>query len=66
MNFLRAEKQINDTIVFPFFDLVVEPGEVVAICTNVNVREQLIDLLLGKKLLSNGEIQYESERTRMN
>ena len=58
LNFLQAEKHIHDTIVFPAFDLTIHTGEVAAICSNVNVREQLIDILLGKKLLSNGEIQY--------
>ncbi|WP_342600754.1 LytTR family transcriptional regulator DNA-binding domain-containing protein [Psychrobacillus sp. FSL H8-0483] len=58
LKFVQAEKQINDTILFPAFDLSVEPSEVVAICTSVNVREQLITILLGKKLLSNGSITY--------
>ncbi len=58
LNFLQAEKHIHDTIVFPAFDLTIHTGEVAAICSNVNIREQLIDILLGKKLLSNGEIQY--------
>lgn len=60
--FIQAEKHIHDTIVFPTFDLAVTAGEVAAICSNVNVREQLIDILLGKKLLSNGEIQYADEK----
>ena len=56
IKFIQAEKQINDSVIFPPFDLSVEPSEVVALCTSVNVREQIIDILLGKKLLSNGEI----------
>lgn len=63
LNFLQAEKHIHDTIVFPAFDLTIHTGEVAAICSNVNVREQLIDILLGKKILSDGEIQYaESQK----
>ena len=58
LKFLQAEKQINDSILFPAFDLTTVPGEVVALCSSVNVREQLIDILLRKTLLSNGEIQH--------
>lgn len=58
LKFIQVEKHIHDTIVFPAFDLMIDTGEVAAICSNVNIREQLIDILLGKKLLSNGEIQY--------
>lgn len=58
LKFLQAEKQINDSVVFPAFDLTTVPGKVVALCTTVNVREQLIDILLRKTLLSNGEIQH--------
>lgn len=61
LKFLQAEKQINDTTVFPAFDLEIKAEEVVAICSSVNIREQLIEILLGKKLLSNGEIGYDSK-----
>lgn len=57
LTFINAEKHINDTLVFPSFDLSIEAGKVVAVHSNVNIREQLIDLLLGKALLSNGEIR---------
>ncbi|TQR21002.1 LytTR family transcriptional regulator DNA-binding domain-containing protein [Psychrobacillus vulpis] len=62
LKFIDAEKHINDTIIFPSFSLDVLPNEVAAICTSVNVREQLIDILLGTKLLSNGNIQNLSEK----
>ncbi|MDN4606133.1 LytTR family transcriptional regulator DNA-binding domain-containing protein [Sporosarcina highlanderae] len=57
LQFIGAEKRINDMVVFPSFDLSVEPGKVVAVYSSVNVREQLIDLLLEKSKLSNGEIR---------
>ncbi|MBE1555218.1 LytTR family transcriptional regulator DNA-binding domain-containing protein [Sporosarcina limicola] len=57
LQFINAEKRINDTLLFPSFDLSVQAGNVVAIHSSVNVREQLLDLLLGKTLLSNGEIR---------
>lgn len=62
LKFIQVEKHIHDTIVFPTFDLTIDTGEVAAICSNVNVRELLIDILLGKKLLSNGEIQYADSK----
>ncbi|MFJ8063743.1 LytTR family transcriptional regulator DNA-binding domain-containing protein [Psychrobacillus sp. NPDC096426] len=62
MNFFQAEKHIHDTIVFPAFDLEIGSGEVAAICSNVNVREQLIDILLGKSLLSNGVVQCADKK----
>lgn len=59
LTFLEAEKRINDMLVFPSFNLSIEKGQIVAIYTNVNIREQIIDLLLGKSSLSHGEIQME-------
>lgn len=57
LHFINAEKRIHDSVVFPSFDLSVDAGKVVAIHTSVNVREQLIELLLEKSKLSNGEIR---------
>lgn len=54
---MNAEKHINDTLVFPAFNLSLNPGNITAIHSSVNVREQVIELLLGKSTLSNGYIQ---------
>lgn len=59
LQFINAEKRVNDTVVFPSFDLSIELGKVVAVYSSVNVREQLIELLLKKSKLSNGEIRIE-------
>ncbi|MFC5605031.1 LytTR family transcriptional regulator DNA-binding domain-containing protein [Sporosarcina koreensis] len=57
LQFINAEKRIHDSVVFPPFDLSVDAGKVVAVYSSVNVREQLIGLLLEKSKLSNGEIR---------
>lgn len=57
LQFINAEKRIHDSVVFPAFDLSVDAGNVVAVYSSVNVREQLIELLLDKSKLSNGEIR---------
>lgn len=56
LQFMGAEKRVNDTIIFPSFNLLVNPGQVAALYSSVNVREQIINLLLGKTGLSHGEI----------
>lgn len=56
LQFIDAEKRVHDTIIFPSFDLTVNPGEVCALYSSVNVREQIINLLIGKTALSNGKI----------
>ncbi|MDW0118842.1 LytTR family transcriptional regulator DNA-binding domain-containing protein [Sporosarcina thermotolerans] len=57
LQFINAEKRINDSVIFPSFDLSAERGKVVAVYSSVNIREQLIGLLVGKNKLSNGEIR---------
>jgi len=57
LKFINAEKHINDSLVFPSFDLSLQQGKVIAIHSSVNIREQLIDLLLGNSTLSNGDIR---------
>ncbi|MGN7385754.1 LytTR family transcriptional regulator DNA-binding domain-containing protein [Sporosarcina sp. SAFN-015] len=57
LQFINAEKRIHDSVVFPSFDLSIDLGKVVAVYSSVNVREQLIELLLEKSKLSNGEIR---------
>ncbi|GIN21551.1 LytTR family transcriptional regulator DNA-binding domain-containing protein [Siminovitchia fordii] len=58
LKFINAEKRIHDTLVFPSFDLTVNLGQVAALYSSVNVREQMIHLLLGKTALSQGEIRF--------
>lgn len=59
LQFINAEKRMHDAVIFPAFDLSLEGGKIVAVYSSVNVREQLINLLLGKTMLSQGEIRFE-------
>ncbi len=60
--FFNVEKRIQDTVVFPAFNLSINTGQIVAIYTNVNIRVQLIDLLLGKTSPSQGKIRIEDRK----
>ncbi|MFD1708351.1 LytTR family transcriptional regulator DNA-binding domain-containing protein [Siminovitchia sediminis] len=64
LTFKSAEKRINDTLVFPSFDLTIHPGQVTAMYSNVNIREQLIQLFLGKTALSQGHILIEEQNMK--
>ena len=59
LQFIKAEKRIHDAVIFPAFDLTIGEGTIVAVYSSVNVREQLINLLLGKTILSQGEIRFD-------
>lgn len=59
--FIDVEKHKNDALVFPAFNLSLAAGEVLAIYSNVNIRSQLMELLLEKSSLSQGEIQLAGQ-----
>lgn len=59
LTFRNVEKRIHDTLIFPSFNLTIGEGEIVAIHCSVNVRTQIVGLLMGKTHLSNGEIHIE-------
>lgn len=61
LTFIDAEKHQNDALIFPAFSLTLTAGEVLAVYSNVNIREQLIKLLLEKSSLSQGEIQLAGQ-----
>lgn len=61
LKFVQTEKRINDMLVFPSFDLTINTGQIVAIHTSVTIRNQIIDVILGKSSLSHGEIQIEGK-----
>lgn len=61
LKFIQAEKHTNDIVLFPEFNLDIIQGEVTAIVSTVNVKEQLLNTLLGKTRLSNGKIDYIPE-----
>lgn len=56
LQFIDAEKRIHDALVFPSFNMAIGKGQVVAIHSSVNIREQLTALLLGTAKLSQGEL----------
>lgn len=62
LQFINAEKRIHDSIVFPSFNLSIHPGQGVAIYSSVNVREQLMGLLLGDTMLSSGEVKIVGDQ----
>ena len=62
LKFIQAEKQMNDAILFQEFNLTINESEIVSLCTNVNVREQLLFILLGEIKLSKGKIEYPAEQ----
>ena len=56
LQFIKAEKHTHDVVLFPEFDLTVQDGEIIAIVSTVNVKEMLLNSLLGKMSLSSGKI----------
>jgi len=52
----NLEKHQEHAVVFPSFNLVVQPKEVVAIHSSTNVRSVLMELFMGRTPISNGEI----------
>jgi ABC-type branched-subunit amino acid transport system ATPase component len=59
--FKEAEKQHSDTVVLPRFSLAVEAGVITAVHSNVNTRQQLMELLMGKSTLSGGKILFKEK-----
>ncbi|TGB01393.1 LytTR family transcriptional regulator DNA-binding domain-containing protein [Halobacillus salinus] len=61
LTFEQVEKRNRDSIVIPRFDLKVQPGEIIAIQSNLEVRERLLGMLLGQERLTHGSIQVLGE-----
>lgn len=62
LHFDQAEKQLYDSVVFPSFSLAIEAGVITAIHSNVNIRQQLMELLMGNCSLSAGDITVSGQR----
>ena len=56
MQFMNVEKRLNDSLVFPAFDLQIEDRKVTAIHSGLNVRETLLHMLTRKIPVVNGGI----------
>lgn len=56
---MNVEKRLNDTLVFPAFNLHVGESQVVAIYSSLNVRNTLLQMLTRQMPVLNGEILIE-------
>lgn len=56
LKFNDVEKRLNDSLVFPAFNLHIANKEVTAIHSSLNVRETLLQMLTKKMPVVNGEI----------
>lgn len=67
MQFMNVEKRLNDSLVFPAFNLEINDGGVTAIHSGLNVRETLLHMLIRKLPVVNGEITLgKIELTKVN
>lgn len=57
----NLEKQSEDTVIFPEFSLVIREGQSVSICSNTNVRRELLNMMIGKAEVSNGKISVNQQ-----
>ncbi len=56
LQFTNVEKRLNDTLVFPAFNLHIGDSQVTAIYSSLNVRETLLHMLTRQIPILNGEI----------
>lgn len=50
------EKQLGESSVFPSFQLEISTGKIISVYANTNIRTTLLNILLGKTAVANGEI----------
>ncbi|WP_026908695.1 LytTR family transcriptional regulator DNA-binding domain-containing protein [Paucisalibacillus globulus] len=62
----NLERQDKDVLLFPSFDLIVNAGEVVAIHSNLNIRDSLLKIFLGKIPTGKGEIKVLGKKLEKN
>ncbi|MFB6468800.1 LytTR family transcriptional regulator DNA-binding domain-containing protein [Cytobacillus sp. Hz8] len=56
------EKQSEDTVIFPMFNLEISEGQSVSIYSNTNVRNVLLNTFLGKMSVTYGDISVNGEK----
>lgn len=56
LQFKNVKIKIDDTVIFPAINLLMQPKSIVAIHSNVTIREQLMEILTGKTIEYVGEI----------
>ncbi|MEW4282883.1 LytTR family transcriptional regulator DNA-binding domain-containing protein [Priestia koreensis] len=57
----KVEKRIGNQIIFPAIDLTITSGEVVAVQSNAEIRNQFIHMLVGEVPVSAGRIMLNDE-----
>ena len=60
LQFTNVEKRLNDSLVFPAFNLHIDSNQVTAIHSSLNVRNTLLQMLTKKIPVVNGEIYIEN------
>lgn len=66
LQFIEVEKRINDLLLLPPFSLQVTKNEITSICSSLNIREQIIQLLRLQTTPSYGEILINGEKLTKN
>ena len=56
LQFTNVEKRLNDSLVFPEFNLHSDSNQVTAIYSSLNVRNTLLQMLTREIPILNGEI----------
>ena len=59
LRFTNVEKRLNDSLIFPTFNLHIRDKEVTAVYSSLNVREILLHMLTRKASVSIGEISIK-------
>ena len=59
LRFTNVEKRLNDSLIFPAFNLYIRDKEVTAVYSSLNVRETLLHMLTGKASVAIGEISIK-------
>lgn len=61
LKFNDVEKRLNDSLIFPNFNLHIEKAEVTAIYSNLNVRMTILQMLTKELPILNGQILIEDK-----
>jgi ABC-2 type transport system ATP-binding protein len=56
----NVEKRLNDSLIFPTFNLHVDGSQVTAIYSSLNVRNTLLQMLTRKMPITNGDISVKN------
>ena len=65
LQFIDAEKSVDGKLVFPSFNLTIKEGQVIAIHTDVEIREQVMKVISGKTKLTGGDFIIEANERKI-